>query len=388
MNLLLLSAKNVLRNKLRAGLTILGIAVAIVAFVLLRTVLDAWQVGVEAAAKDRIGTRNKITFILQLPKRYIEDIRAVPGVKVASYMNWFGAKDPNHEHEFFGNMAVDSKTVFQVFDEMVVPPEQRAAWLSDRQGALVGDVLARKLGWKVGDRVTLQGSIYPGDWQFHISGIYSATRKSLDRSSFFFHWDYLNESVEPRQRDRIGWVVSRIDDPQRAAAISAAIDRIFDTREIQTLSMGERAMNLSFMGMFSAVLKALDLISIVILFIMMLILGNTIAMGTRERTPEYAVLRALGFLPRHIAVAVLSEAATIGALGGALGLLLAFPFVNGGIGRWLEENMGAFFPYFRVTHGTAAAALVLAVALGLVAALIPAYRSAKLNVIDALRRVG
>ncbi len=390
MRLSALSVRNVWRNRLRATLTVLGIGVAIVAFVLLRTVLSAWTVGAEAAAKDRLGTRNKVTFVVPLPKRYIETIRQVPGVVEAGYASWFGGKDPRHENEFFASMAVETKTLFTIFDELVVAPADRERWLQNRKGALVGDVLAKKLGWKVGDTVTLQGSIYPGDWQFQIEGIYGSTRKVVDRSSFFFHWDYLNDSLPEGSplRDRIGWVTTRIADPQQAGTISQAIDKAFDEQEIQTLTMSERAMNLSFLGMVSAVLKAIDLVSLVILFIMMLILGNTIAMSTRERTREFGVMRAIGFLPHHIAGAVLIEAIVIGGLGGALGLALSYPLVERGMGRFIEENMGSFFPYFRIHEQTAMAAMILALLLGLIAGLLPAYRAARLNVIDSLRRAG
>lgn len=390
MNLVGVSVKNVGRNKLRTVLTVLGIAVAVVAFVLLRTVLTAWTVGADFAAKDRIGTRNKVTFIVPLPKRYLETIRNVPGVVDSCYANWFGGKDPNHEREFFASMAVQTQTFFSVFDEIIVAPADKERWLSDRKGAIVGDVLARKLGWKVGDKITLTGTIYPGDWQFQIDGIYGATRKVVDRSSFFFHWDYLNDSLPEGavQRDQLGWVTSRIKDPSRAADISAAIDKIFDDQEIQTLSMSERAMNVSFLGMLSTVLKAIDIISLVILAIMMLILGNTIAMGARERTREFGVMRAIGFLPHHIAISVLAESLAVGALGGCLGLLLAYPLVQGGMGRWLEENMGSFFPYFRIAETTALAAVGLALLLALIAGILPAYRASKLHVIESLRRVG
>lgn len=384
------SIRNIGRNKLRAMLTVLGIAIAVVAFVLLRTVLTAWTVGADYAAKDRIGTRNKVTFIVPLPKRYIEQIRQVPGVKASNFANWFGGKEPNHENEFFATLAVETASFFQVFDEITVAAADKERWLHDRKGAIVGDVLAKKMGWKVGDNVTLQGSIYPGDWQFHISGIYGATRKVVDRSSFFFHWDYLNESLPEgdRRRDQIGWINSRIDDPSRTADITQAIDKLFDDQEIQTLSMSERAMNMSFLGMFSAVLKAIDLISIVILVIMMLILGNTIAMGARERTSEFGVMRAIGFLPHHIALSVLAESLATGVIGGVIGLGLAYPLVEQGMGRFVEENMGAYFPYFRIAQSTAISAVGLALLLGLIAGILPAYRAAKLNVIDALRRVG
>ena len=382
------AARNVLRNKARTVLTVLGVAIAILVFTLLQTVLDAWMVAAEHAAKDRIGTRHKVTFVMPLPKRYLEDIRATPGVKSATGASWFGGKDPRHENEFFGSMAVDPATFLDVYDEIELPQDQLERWREDRQGAVVGDVLAKKLGWKVGDRVTLSGTIYPGDWEFRIVGIYTAKRKSVDRSSFWFRWDYLNDAIPPRMQDQVGWIAARIDDPGRSAQIAQEIDRKFEERDVQTLTMSERALSMSFMGAFSAILKAMNVISIVILVIMTLILGNTIAMGVRERTHEYGTLRAIGFLPKHLAMFVLGEALTIGALGGAVGLAISYPFINNGIGRFLEENMGGIFPYFRIEPKTAALAFVLSLVFAVAASAIPAYRVTRLQVTDALRRIG
>ena len=168
------------------------------------------------------------------------------------------------------------------------------------------------MGLKVGDKVTLEGSIYPGDWTFNVSGIYTATRKSFDDSQFLFHWNYLNDSLPERRRDELGWVVSRVDAPGKGASIAQAIYSVFDQRDTQTTTMSERAMNLSFLGMFSAILTALDIVSVIILAIMMMILGNTIAMGVRERTREFAVLRAIGFTPVHVRTVIIGEAALFG----------------------------------------------------------------------------
>jgi putative ABC transport system permease protein len=391
MNMGIVAVRNLGRNKLRTLLTILGVSVAIVTFILLRTVLSAWTVAADHAAKDRVGTRHKVSFIMPLPKRYLEEIRQIPGIKSAAGANWFGAKDPKHETEFFGNFAVDPKAYLEVYDEIIIPPEQREAWFQNKQGAVVGDALAKKMGWSVGDRVTLTGTIYPGDWEFVISGIYTATRKSVDRSSFMFHYDYLNDSpaaASVNSKDLVGWVVSRIDDPGRAAEISKAIDAHFEDRDTQTLSMSERAMNTSFIGMISAVLKAVDAVSLVILAIMVLILGNTVAMGVRERTHEYGVLRAIGFLPKHLAAFVLGEAVAVSVAGGVLGIMIAYPFVQEGLGRFLEENMGAFFPFFRIDPQTIVWAIVLAALLGVLAAALPAYNASRLKVVDALRRTG
>lgn len=387
MNLASVAARNALRNRFRTLLTVLGVAVAIVAFVMLRTVIWAYTMAAEVAAKDRVVTRHKVTFVMTLPERYVDSVQGAPGVTAATYANWFGGKDPKHEQEFFATLAADPKTFFDVYDEMVVPKDRLAAWKDDRQGAIVGDVLARKLGWKVGDEITLESPIYPGDWRLRIDGIYEATRKSVDRSTLVFHWDYLNEALPARRRDQVGWIVSRVKDPSQAATVATNLDRVFEDQDVQTLSQSERAFNQSFIAFFSAILKVMDIVSVVILLIMMLILGNTIAMGVRERTSEYGTLRAIGFLPKHLATFVLGEAITVGALGGGVGLAIAYPFVNLGMGRWLEENMGTFFPYFRVQPDIALEAFALALALATTAAALPAYRASKLKVVDALRRI-
>ena len=391
MNLGSLGARNVLRNRFRAVLTVLGVAVAIVAFVMLRTVLAAWTSAAEYAAKDRVVTRHKVSFIMPLPRKYAQEVARQPGIQNTLIASWFGGKDPNHDQEFFGSIAVDPEQLLRVYDELQVNPAEFEAFKQERRGALVGDALANKLGYKVGDRVTLRGTIYPGDWQFIVQGIYTTSRRSMDRSTLFFHYDYLNEWVKrntPRQADQVGWVVSRIAPGVRPATVAQRLDAYFEDRDIQTLSQDERAFNTSFLGMISAILEAVDVVSVVILVIMMLLLGNTIAMGVRERTHEYGVLRAIGFSPKHLALFVLGEAMTLGLLGGAVGLALAYPVVEKGLGRFLEENMGAFFPYFRIDPQTSALAMGLALLLGALAAALPAYWAARLEVTSSLRRVG
>jgi putative ABC transport system permease protein len=382
-----LALRNLARNKFRVLLTVAGVAVAILTFLLLRTVTWAWTSAAEWAAKDRVVTRHKVTFVMALPKRYVEDVRAAPHVKMATWANWFGAKDPKHDREFFGALGVDPVTYFDVYDEMKVPPDALQTWKHDRQGAIVGDVIAKKLGWKIGDKVTLQSGIYPGDWQFTIDGIYTTTAKSVDRSTLLFQWDYLNDSLPPARRDMVGWIVSRIDDPGRVADVGVALDRAFEDRDTPTLSQDERSFQASFGAMFSAILKAMDIVSGVILVIMTLILGNTIAMGVRERTSEYGVLRAIGFRPSHVVLWIVGESLAMGVLGGLVGLAIAWPFINLGVGRFIEENMGAFFPYFRLETGNIVLGLWLAALLGAAAAAIPAWRASRLRVIDAVRRV-
>jgi putative ABC transport system permease protein len=387
MTLLGLAVRNLGRNKFRLVLTSLAVAVAIVTFLLLRTVVWAWTTGAQYAAKDRIATRHKVTFVMSLPRRYVEDVRNAPHIKAVTWANWFGGKDPKHDRDFFGTIAVDTGTYFQVYDEMKVPPDQMETWLHDKQGAIVGDALATKLGYKVGDRVTLQSGIFAGDWEVKIDGIYTTTAKSVDRSTLLFHWDYMNDGIPPARRDQVGWIVSRVDDPARTADIAVGLDHRFEEAETPTLSMDEHSFQTSFLAMFSAILTAMDIVSAVILLIMTLIIGNTIAMGVRERTNEYGVMRAIGFLPGHVAMWVVGESLVMGLLGGLLGVGIAWPFINLGVGRFIEENMGNFFPYFRLETTNVLLGLALAGLLGAAASVLPAWQASKLKIIDAVRRV-
>ena len=388
MTLLSVAVRNIRRSKLRTTLTLAVVAIATLFFILLRTVIWSWTSASEFSAKDRIATRHKVSFVMTLPKRYAEEIAQVPGVKAVAYANWFGAKNPKDESDFFGTIATNPQGLLDVYHEIQTPPEQKQAWFENRRGALIGDALAKKEGWKVGDKITLTGSIYPGDWEFFISGIYTTTTTNVDRSTLYFHWDYLNESLTGARKDQVGWILANISDAGASGRISKEIDAKFGERDLQTVTMSEAALNQSFLGMFSAILKAVDIVSVVMILIMGLIVGNTIAMGVRERTNEYGVLRAIGFLPKHIAQFVLGEAAAIGLFGGLIGVVLGYPFVNALVGRALEENMGNMFPQFRVQPGIAALGLALAIVLAVLAAVLPARQAASLKVVDALRRVG
>lgn len=388
MTLTSIAARNILRNKLRTALTITVVAIATLFFILLRTVVWSWTSASEFSKKDRIATRHKVSFVLQLPKRYTEEIAQIPGVTAVSYANWFGAKDPKNENDFFATIATDPQSLLKVYSEIKTSNAEKQAWFEDRQGALVGDALAKKKGWKVGDKVTLSGTIYPGDWTFNVRGIYTTTTTNVDRSTLWFHWDYLNESLDARRKDMVGWIVTNIANASDSGRISKEVDAKFDSRDLQTITMSEAALNQSFLGMFSAVLKAIDIVSVVITLIMALMVGNTIAMGVRERTNEYGVLRAIGFLPKHVARFILVEGLVIGVLGGLIGVFLGYPVVNGMMGRVIVENMGNMFAQFTVQPIHAGIALVLATLLGLLAAILPARKASKLQVVEALRRVG
>jgi putative ABC transport system permease protein len=385
MSLLRLAATNLFRNPLRSGLTVAGVAIAVVTFLLLRTVIWSYNIAADQAVPDRVISRHKVTFIMTLPKRYIEDVRGTPGVRAATWSNWWGGKEPNHPSEFFATLAVDPESFLTVYDELSVDPAGVLSWKEDRQGAIVGDLLATKFGWKVGDTVSLESNIFPGAPQFHVSAIYRTTRKTFDRQTFLFHWDYMNELTPEDGREQIGWIASRTDG--KPSDVGRAIDETFDERDVQTISQDEATFQRSFLAGFSAVLTAINVISFVILGIMTLILGNTVAMGVRERTSEYGVLRAIGFLPKHVVTLIIGEAMVLGLVGGLVGLALAYPVVELGIGRFVEENMSGFFPYFRISPGNALAAIALAMALAVSAAVMPALQASRVNVIDALRRV-
>jgi putative ABC transport system permease protein len=388
MNLATYARRNLFRRPGRTILTIVAVTVCVLILCLLRTVVVAWNVGVDSAATDRLATRHKVSITMQLPQRYIEELRQIPGVKAATWANWFGAKDPKQRVPFFAGFAVDHNSWFDVQDEMLVPPDQLAAWKQTPNGAILGDVIAKSLGVKVGDRLVITSDIYPGDWEFQVSGIYMPLRKSVDRNTMVFRWDFLNNDRRATfSKDQLGWMVSRIADPARSADISRQIDAKFDIHEDQTLTMTERAFALSFLGGFAAILSAFDLVSLVILAIMTLILANTVAMAVRERTHEYGVLRAIGFPPGHIRGFILGESVLVAVVGGLIGIGLVYLLVNKAIGPALEDNMSGFFPYFRAPASVMLGALAAAIGLGIVAGIVPAMRASRLKVTDALRRI-
>lgn len=388
MNLATYARRNLWRRKGRTILTILAVAVAVLIFAVIRTVVSAWNAGADQAASDRLATRHKVSITMQLPLNYSTQLREVPGIEASTWATWFGSKDPKERTPFFAGFAADHNTWFEVMDEMQVEPAALEEWKRTPNGAILGDVLARTLEVGVGDKLMITSDIYDGDWEFKVVGIYKPLRRTVDRNSMVFRWDYLNN--DPRAEfahDQIGWMMSRITDSTKSADVSRAIDKIFDEREDQTVTMSERAFQLSFLGAFAAVLTAFDLVSLVILLIMTLILANTIAMSVRERTHEYGILRAVGFRPGHILGFILGESVLLALIGGVVGVLLTLALINGVMGPYIEENMAGFFPYFQAPVVVMLQALGAAVLLGLVAGLFPAYRASSRKVTDALRRI-
>jgi putative ABC transport system permease protein len=382
-----IAARNLLRSRLRFALTLLSVATAALAFVVLRTIVSAAQAQ-NRTATARLFTRNATTMMLPVPKRDAEDVRNVAHVQATSFARWFGGREPNHLKDFFAVYAVDGETYFDVYTELQVPPQQMDAWRSDPQGAIVGRPTATKMGWKVGDRVQLVSDLYPQEssWQFTVDGIYDSTSSSVERTSFFFHWQYLNLKMAPTQQDQIDWIVTRVDDLARAGSVATSVDTLFADTASPTLTEDERTFNALLLGGYAAILDAVGIVSLVILILMVMVLGNTIAMGVRERTSEYGALKALGFTNAHIQLMIASEAVLTALAGAALGLAVSYPLMTQVIGRFIEENMGNLFPEVRIAPGLAIGVLVSAVLAGVAAAALPAVRVSRLSVVDALRR--
>jgi putative ABC transport system permease protein len=376
--------KSAFRNRLRTLLTSVGVAIAILAFLFLRTFIASWYAGSEAASSDRLIVRNKISLVFPLPLAYVDKVRAMPGVADVSYQNWFGGVYID-ERNFFAQFASDD-SFFRLYPEYLVADEQMKAYNEDKSGTVVGELLAEKYGWKLGDRITLKGAIYPGDWEFTIRGIYHGAQKNTDVQTMFFHWKYLNDKNPERQRDQIGVVIVKVADAGQSATVASTIDKTFASSLAETRTESEKAFQLSFISMASAVISAIQVISGVVLVILMLILANTLAMATRERTTEYAVMRALGFSPSHVVRLVLGEGFVIALVGAALGVGLSAPIMSF-FARAFERRLGAFLGPFELDPRAAVLAVAIALAGGMLAAALPAWRAGRLRIVDALRRV-
>jgi putative ABC transport system permease protein len=383
--LLKLLFKNAFRHKLRTSLTVLGITIAVLAFGMLRTVVGAWYAGVEASSATRLITRNAVSLIFFLPLSYREKILQVPGVTEVGYSDWFGGIY-KEEKNFFPNFATEAKTAMDLYPEFIVPEDQKEAFFRDRKGAVVGIKTAQRFGWKIGDLVVLKGTIFPGNWEFVIRGIYRGARRSTDETQFFFHWSYLNESLKktaPYRANHVGWFLVGVKSPDIAADVSEAIDRLFKNSLAETLTETEKAFQLSFISMTEAIVVVIQLVSIIVIVIIMAVMANTMAMTVRERTGEYAVMKTLGFGGRHLAGLIFGESLVIAATGTLLGIVLTFPAAKA-FGDYLSQ----YFPIFVVSRSTiwldVAAGLIVAA----VAAAFPMWRAIKIRIADGLRRIG
>jgi putative ABC transport system permease protein len=379
-----LVARNVFRARLRSTLTIVGLVIAVLAFGLLQTVVRAWYAGSDAASATRLIARNAISLTFSMPVYYREKIRAIPGVTGVSVSNWFGGiyKDPKN---FFAQFAVDAPTYFPMYPEFIFDPDEYAAFLRDRRGAVVGRQLADLYGFKVGDTIPLKSSIYPGSWEFTVRAIYDARDETTITRQMYFHFDYLNEQIKklfPRRADQAGVFIVSIADSSASADIARAIDAEFKNSLAETLTETEKAFTLAFVAMIETIVVAIEGVSYIVILIIMAVAANTMAMTARERLSEYATLKALGFPPRTVALLILAEAMLLAAVGGAIGMLLTPPVVH--LFHAATISVFAKMPLVPQTfYLQAACALVV----GVVAGVVPAVRASRIRIVEGLRHV-
>lgn len=377
--------KNAFRHKLRTSLTILGITIVILAFSLLRTVVSAWYAGVEASSATRLVTRNSISLVFPLPISYKDKIRQIHGVSFVSSAYWFGGIYID-EKNFFANFAVEPKNFLELYPEYILPPDQKDAFLRDRKSVIAGQKLASKYQWEIGDTLTLKGTIFPGNWEFVVRGIYRGRDKSTDETQFFFHWDYLNESLKKTtslRADQAGFYLVGVNNPDLADDVAVTIDKTFKNSLAETLTETEKAFQLSFVSMSEAIVIAIQLVSFVVIIIIMAVMANTMAMTARERIGEYAILKTLGFGGWYIAALIFGESLFITVVGCAIGIAFTFP-----IAKVFGNVMGTYFPVFNVTTKTIYLDIAVSLLVGMVAAIIPTWRAITIRIADGLRRIG
>jgi putative ABC transport system permease protein len=377
--------KNAFRHRLRTVLTMVGLVVAICAYGLLRTILDAWFAGVEGTSSTRLITRNAISLTFFLPMANAERLRGIEGVNAVSWANWFGGVYIT-ERNFFPQFAVDPESYLKLYPEYVLPDDQKKAFFRDRQGAIVGRKLANTHGWKIGDQIPIRGTIFPGIWTFNLRGIWDGMDAKTDESQLLFHWPYLNERMKklnPKRVNAVGVYVVGIQEPNNAAAISNQIDALFKNSLSETLTETEKAFQLGFVSMSEAILVAVQAVSYVVILIIMVVMANTMTMTARERLSEYATLKALGFGPSFIIQLLMGESLLIAILGGGLGILLSLPLAAA-----FAKAVGTIFPVFVVSQTTMMLQMAASLIVGLVAAAWPAYKMSRISIVNGLRHVG
>ncbi|SAK63597.1 ABC transporter ATP-binding protein [Caballeronia arationis] len=384
MYLVKLITRNALRHRLRTTLTVLGLTIAVLAYGLLHTVVDAWYAGAAAASNARLVTRNAISLVFPLPLSYENRIRGVEGVTTVARSNWFGGvyRDPKN---FFAQFAV-SDNYLDLYPEFILRASERADYLRDRKGCLIGRQLATQFGFKVGDVIPIKGTIFPGTWEFVVRGILDGRDESTITRQLIFHWDYLNESVRkttPRRADQVGIYVLGVANPDEAAEVSRRVDSVFRNSLAETLTETEQAFQLGFVAMSNQIIAAIRVVSYVVILIIMAVIANAMAMSARERTTEYATLKALGFGPAFLGLLVFGESIVICTIGGGLGILATPPAAS-----FFKQATGGVFPVFRVSGQTIALQAACALVVALAAAIVPAVQAARVRIVEGLRAIG
>jgi len=386
MELLNLLLRNVLRHKLRSMLTVVGVGVAVMAFGLLQTVVAAWYAGVEASAANRLIARHAVSFVFTLPLAYRDRIAQVAGVNRVTFASWFSGVYID-KNQFFARLAVDSETFFEVYPEYLLDPQQFEVFKRERNACIIGPDIAQRYNLKIGDIMPIEGDIYPGQWEFVVRAIYQPRDQITDPSTMMFHYKYLDERVRqemPHRSGEIGWYIVRIDDPDNSAAISEEIDKLFANSRAETKTETERAFQQSFLSAASAVITAMNIMSFVIIGIILLVVGNTMIMSARERTHEFAVLKALGFTGGQMFFLIAGESLILSLLGSALGLAVTFPAVEG----FQAALPKGWFPVLFIKPETVVIGCAAALLVGLLAAIIPLRRVLTTRIVEGLRFAG
>jgi putative ABC transport system permease protein len=377
---------NLRRRKARTLFTFLSIVVAFVLFVYLAAIQVAFRAGVDVAGADRLFTTHKTSIIQSLPVAYLEQIARVPGVTAVTHASWFGGiyQNPNEGFQGVFQAPVVPELYLAMYPEFVVSDDERRAWLEDREGVIVGRKTAERYGWKVGDRVPVQGTIWrkkdgSATWEFNIRGIYDGAESGTDTTQFLFHYAYFDEARQGGE-GLVGWYMVRIADPAAAAEVGAAVDRLFENSPAETKTVTEKALAQSFADQIGNVGAIITWVMTAVFFTLLLVTGNTMAQSVRERTNELAVLKTLGFTHAGVLLLVLAESVLLCALAGFLGLALGAAAVAGG------DPTGGVLPVFYLPGPDLVLGVVLVLALGIVTGLLPAVQAMRLQIVDALRR--
>jgi putative ABC transport system permease protein len=378
--------RNLLRRKVRTVFTILSIFIAFVLFGVLMAIRMAFSMGVDMAGQGRLMVIDKVSIINPLPASYEQQLKQIEGVQDVTHSNWFGGYYQEVKNQF-ATFAVDPESWLRVYPkEFDLPDDQKKAWFADRTGAIVGADTAKKYGWKVGQKVPIQGTIYRrpdgGPWEFTIDGIYDSKLKGADKTNFIFNYQFLRETIPAQSgfRDKYNWYVFTIADPDRAPQIAAKIDAMFANSPSETKTNTEKAFVADWAKQVGDIGKIMMWIVGMALFTILLVTGNTMAQAVRERTNELAVLKTLGFGDGRILRMVLVESTLIAVVGGAFGLGVAYLLISRG------DPTGGLLPAFYFPSKDVVAGIALVLFLGLAAGSLPALQAGRLRIVDALRR--
>lgn len=373
---------NLFRKKTRLVLTLGSFAVALFLFSLLALVKQAFNGGVDLAGVDRLVVINRTSIIQQLPMAYRDRILRIPGVKRVTFDNWFGGVYQD-ERNNVAQFAIDVQNQREVFSELVVPDDQWQAFVKDRQGAIVGADVAKRFGWKIGQRVPIKGTIFPGTWEFNIDGIYHGKRQRDDQTQFWFQWDYLNERAKDLVQGQAGWYTVQVENPDDAVRIVKAIDAEFANSPYETHTDTEKTFAADFAKQLGNIGFLVTAIGTIVFFTLLLVTGNTMAISVRERMGELAVLKAVGYSDRFVMLLVLTESLVIAAVGGGLGLGLATGFAA----LVSHTPLYNILPFSHLPASVALTGLAMTLLFGAASGFLPAIGGLRLRVIDALRRV-